>query len=331
MTDNLLDEDLQDEAEGEARLDRLIADEFGDEMVQAFARVRRAQQEWDRQEFPDEGLRERKKRLTRQRISDLATTMFITRGFDNVKVSEVAEQAGVSEKTVYNYFPTKESLLFDQADEGITQIAKALREREPSESPTKAIVAALKQDLARYEWITSELTDMYMPKFATMVAETPSLRAAWNEIRHRLIEVAREVLAESTEVDPREPEPLVAAYALVALHELGYEALVRNVEAGLKGSKLRAAVEAEIDRGARLLDTGLWSFNLLAQGGRTKQQLVDAAKTAEEARAQVVEALRQAREAWREMRRQQREFSDGGRSRGGRRGNGPRRTPGGRG
>jgi AcrR family transcriptional regulator len=312
MTDNMLDEDLQDEAEGEARLDRLIADEFGEEMVQAFAKVRRAQREWDRQDFPDEGLRERKKRLTRQRISDLATTMFITRG-------------------VYNYFPTKESLLFDQADEGIKQIAKALRERAPSESPTKAIVAALKQDLARYEWITSELTDMYMPKFATMVAETPSLRAAWNEIRHRLIEVAREVLAESTEVDPREPEPLVAAYALVALHELGYEALVRHVEAGLKGSKLRAAVEAEIDRGARLLDTGLWSFNLLAQGGRTKQQLIDAAKSAEDARAQVVDALRQAREAWREMRRQQREFSEGGRSRGVRRGSGPRRTAGGRG
>ncbi len=313
MVDNaeVLDEELQDDAEGEAWLDRLIADEFGVEMAETLAKVRRAQEKWDLQEHPNEGLRERKKRLTRQRISDTATTMFITRGFDNVKVSEVAERAGVSEKTVYNYFPTKESLLFDQADEGINRIAKALREREPSQSPTKAIVAALKQDLARFEWMTSELTDMYMPRFAAMVAETPALQAAWNEIRHRLIEVAREVLAESTEVDPREPEPLVAAYALVALHELGYEALVRHVEAGLKGAELRAAVEAEIDRGARLLDTGLWSFNLLAQGGRTKQQLIDAAKATEEARAQVVEALRQARKAWQELRRQQREHERG--------------------
>jgi AcrR family transcriptional regulator len=313
MVDNaeVLDEELQDDAEGEARLDALIADEFGVEMAETLAKVRRAQETWDRHEHPNEGLRERKKRLTRQRISDTATTMFITRGFDSVKVSEVAERAGVSEKTIYNYFPTKESLLFDQADEGIRRIAQALREREPSQSPTKAIVAALKQDLVRYEWMTSELSELYMPRFAAMVAETPALRAAWNEIRHRLIEVAREVLAESTEVDPREPEPLVAAYALVALHELGYEALVRHVEAGLKGAELRAAVEAEIDRGARLLDTGLWSFNLLAQGGRTKQQLIDAAKATEEARTQVVEALRQARKAWQELRRQQREHERG--------------------
>jgi hypothetical protein len=51
-----------------------------------------------------------------------------------------------------------------------------------------------------------------------------------------------------------------------------------------------------------LLDTGLWSFNLLAQGGRTKQQLIEAAKAAEDARKQVVEALRQARRAWRDVR-----------------------------
>ena len=57
--------------------------------------------------------------------------MFVTRGFDNVKVSEVAEGVGVSEKTIYNYFPTKESLVFDQADEGIAR----LRRRCASASP----------------------------------------------------------------------------------------------------------------------------------------------------------------------------------------------------
>jgi AcrR family transcriptional regulator len=292
------------DVEDEARLDKLLAHEFGEEVARGLAQVRRAQESWDREQHPDEGLRERKKRLTRQRISDTATTMFLTRGFDHVKVSEVAERAGVSEKTVYNYFPTKEALVFDQADEQIERIAKTLRERDRSESPTKAIVSALKLDLARFEWVTSELSEIFMPRFAELVAATPSLQAAWNEIRYRLVEVAREVLAESADVDPREPEPLVAAHALAALHELAYEALVRHVAAGLTGAELRSAVESEIDRAARLLDTGLWSFNLLAEGGRTKQQLIEAAKATEEARVQVVDALRQARNAWREMRRQ---------------------------
>ena len=86
---------------------------------------------------PDEGLRERKRRLTRQLISDAATVLFATRGFDNVRVSEVAERVGVSEKTIYNYFPTKESMVLDHADEGVERLAAALRERRPDESLTE--------------------------------------------------------------------------------------------------------------------------------------------------------------------------------------------------
>jgi hypothetical protein len=66
-------------------------------------------------------------------------------------------------------------------------------------------------------------------------------------------------------------------------------------------------VTADIDRAARLLETGLWSFNLLSQGRRTRQQLLDAAKATEEARAQVMKALRQARSAWRQLWEQRRD------------------------
>src|SRR5580658_1271353 len=62
------------------------------------------------------GLRERKKRLRRPQLTDTATRMFMDRGFDAVRVTEIAEACGVSEKTVFNYFPTKESLLLDLGD-----------------------------------------------------------------------------------------------------------------------------------------------------------------------------------------------------------------------
>ena len=65
---------------------------------------------------PAEGLRARKKRLMRQQLSDAATRMFVERGFDAVRVAEVAEACGVSEKTVFNYFPTKESLILDRME-----------------------------------------------------------------------------------------------------------------------------------------------------------------------------------------------------------------------
>ncbi len=63
----------------------------------------------------------------------------------------------------------------------------------------------------------------------------------------------------------------------------------------------------DLERAARLLDTGLWSFNLLTHGRRTRQQVLDAAKSAEEARQQVVKALRQARTAWRQIREESRD------------------------
>lgn len=59
------------------------------------------------------GRRERKKRQTRQSISVIATDLFLEKGFDVVTVAEVAAAADVAVQTVFNHFPTKEDLFFD--------------------------------------------------------------------------------------------------------------------------------------------------------------------------------------------------------------------------
>jgi AcrR family transcriptional regulator len=80
-------------------------------------------------EAPTEGLRERKKRAAREAIAATARRLFAERGFDSVRVAEVAVAAGVSEKTVFNYFPTKEDLAFAGREQGIAQFVKAITER----------------------------------------------------------------------------------------------------------------------------------------------------------------------------------------------------------
>ena len=62
--------------------------------------MRHAEEKRYRAEHPGEGLRERKRRLTRHLISDAATAMFASRGFDAVKVSEIANRVNVSMKTL---------------------------------------------------------------------------------------------------------------------------------------------------------------------------------------------------------------------------------------
>ncbi len=83
---------------------------------------------------PPEGLRERKKRAAREGIAATARRLFAERGFDAVTVAEVAAAAQVSEKTVFNYFPTKEDLAFAGREQGIAQFVTAIAERPPGRS-----------------------------------------------------------------------------------------------------------------------------------------------------------------------------------------------------
>jgi AcrR family transcriptional regulator len=80
------------------------------------------------------GLREKKKRHTRQLIAESALRLFIERGFDEVTVAEVAEAADVSEGTVFNYFPTKEDLFFGGRRAFESEVIEAVRGRAPGVS-----------------------------------------------------------------------------------------------------------------------------------------------------------------------------------------------------
>jgi AcrR family transcriptional regulator len=294
-------DELLAEPRGDEILDRLIVEEMGEEIAATMRRARGAEEARYRREHPDEGLRERKRRLTRQTISDAATTMFATRGFDNVTVSEVAARVGVSEKTIYNYFPTKEAMVLDTADDALAEMAQALRERRPDESLTDAVLRALKTDMRRFDEVSEDIVQ-FLPMFVTMIETTAALRAAWLDLYDRLGEVVREELAAQTGVDPRDPEVGVAGRALVGLVQVALESRVRWIQDGLRGPALRSAVDSDVDRAARLLETGLWSFELLTRGARATNQARDLAQAAEQARTQVVSALRQARETWASVR-----------------------------
>ncbi|MBW5254746.1 TetR/AcrR family transcriptional regulator [Streptomyces poriferorum] len=91
-----------------------------------------------------EGLRERKKRQTRQYLSDVATGLFLERGFDAVTIAEVARAADVSVNTVYNYFPTKEDLFLDRSQGVVDRLSRYVRGRDKGESAADAVLRELR-------------------------------------------------------------------------------------------------------------------------------------------------------------------------------------------
>ena len=145
------------------------------------------------------GLRERKKRLMRQQLSDTATEMFLERGFDAVRVAEIAAACGVSEKTVFNYFPTKESLILDRLEATMASLRTGLA--EPGVSPVQAALRILDGELgAMTSWLAAQddpaQAAAAIRRFGALIQATPSLRAHQSDMMDQFTAVAAAILAE---------------------------------------------------------------------------------------------------------------------------------------
>ncbi len=125
-------------------------------------------------------LRERKKQQTRQLILDAATRLFVERGFDGVTVTEIARAAELSEMTVYNYFPTKEDLVFGRMELFEEQLIAAVQQRAPDES---AVAAFGRMVLAGFDQLPAR-TEM-IAKAAMLIRASLALQAREREITAR--------------------------------------------------------------------------------------------------------------------------------------------------
>ena len=129
------------------------------------------------------GRRERKKAATRKNISDVATKMFLDRGFDNVSIREIADAADVSPTTVFAHFPQKEALVFDEDDEQRDRLVSAVRGRADGISINRALHDFYSIDVRTN---VDEHGDDVTRIFMAFLNETPVLReyAARMWLRH---------------------------------------------------------------------------------------------------------------------------------------------------
>lgn len=233
-----------------------------------------------------EGLRERKKRLMRQQLSDTATNMFMERGFDAVRVTEIAEACGVSEKTVFNYFPTKESLILDRLESTMASLRVDLA--EPGVPPVEAALRILDDELgAMTSWLAAQDDPAWaaaaIRRFGTLIRATPSLRAHQSDMMDQFVAVAAAILAERAGMSADDPQPQIAATALLGLWRIQFLALSKYLDGTRTPAQVHQAVTADVRRAAQLIDTGLSSFAAFTPGTDGQQDTPATADGAEHA------------------------------------------------
>jgi AcrR family transcriptional regulator len=118
------------------------------------------------------GLRERKRLKTKAAIQREALRLFMKKGFDETTVEEIAAAAEISPSTFFNYFPSKEEVVFQ--DELDPFILAAFDAQPQGTNPIRAIRNAMK---SVFENLTPE-QDKVMRERIALMSSTPSLRAA---------------------------------------------------------------------------------------------------------------------------------------------------------
>jgi len=201
------------------------------------------------------GLRERKKQQTRELIAETARTLFAERGFEAVTVAEIARTADVSEKTVFNYFPTKEDLVYWRLETFEEELLAAIRDRKPGESALAAFARFIL--VPRGLLAEGDVAERFAG-VARMIEASPALLAREQQVFARYTASLADVLAEEANVEA--PEPWVAANAMMGVHRALVSHARRRVIEGVRNPTLARDVRARGRRAVALLEHGLGGF-----------------------------------------------------------------------
>jgi AcrR family transcriptional regulator len=120
-------------------------------------------------------LADRRRDLIARDIRRVALTLFAERGFAAVSVQEIADAAGMSARTFFRYFASKDDILLDYERHLQARLQAALRARPPGEGA----VTALRNAYIATSTVAPEEHDAVVAR-ARMLAAVPALRARAN-------------------------------------------------------------------------------------------------------------------------------------------------------
>ncbi|MFE2180123.1 TetR/AcrR family transcriptional regulator [Streptomyces sp. NPDC059455] len=202
------------------------------------------------------GLRELKKRQTRQMISDAATRLFMERGFEAVTIAEIATAAQVAKMTVTNYFPRKEDLALDYHETITTALARTVTDRPTGESALTALRRAYLAAVERHDPVVG----FSSPEFARMLTDSPTLTARLRELHDQREEALAEVLTTETATTHDDPTPRAAAALLTAAHRTLFHHVQTLTRAGHPTEEIASTATRSAEKVFALLEPSLGDY-----------------------------------------------------------------------
>jgi AcrR family transcriptional regulator len=208
---------------------------------------------------PGTGLRERKKQRTRDAIARAAFALFAEHGFDAVTVAAVARRADVSEATVFNYFPTKEDLIFRRLEDFEAALLAAVRDRAPAVSITAAFRAFLLRPGGLFGADDPEAR-RHLLTLTRIVTGSRSLLARERQVYDDSTRALAKLVAEETRAKPDDIRPWAVANALMGVHRALVESVRAQVLAGAGGPRVARRVRTQAEQAIAVLDRGLADY-----------------------------------------------------------------------
>jgi AcrR family transcriptional regulator len=157
----------------------------------------------------DEGLRERKRRQTRQRIAEAGLQLFIADGYEATTLDAIAAEAGISRRTFFYYFKSKEEILqAAQATGFLEALRTAFAGQSAEQAPFDAVRRALPKLVSRFETKESIVVDRLMRSTETLRAHK---QAVFVQMEELLFEALRDVWSGA------ESEPTLRLVAMVSI------------------------------------------------------------------------------------------------------------------
>ncbi|MFI8928026.1 TetR/AcrR family transcriptional regulator [Streptomyces sp. NPDC053474] len=192
------------------------------------------------------GLRELKKRRTRDALLRAALELFTTQGFEETTVDEIVEAVDVSQRTFFRHFAGKQETAFAVPEMVETRFMRALRERPPGEPPFLALRGAVLDSWEAMNEALAELIPVELHiRTYQMIESTPSLLAVHLHRSTELEARAAHVLAEREGLDPADPRPRVATAAFGGVMRAAGRLWATGEDVSV--ASIRATTEAYLD------------------------------------------------------------------------------------